>query len=251
MSFLVAFCTAQCQPLTRRSYITSLEERIAFLESQLPDYAEDHFEHAQAAVDEGHEPATEINQANPASRQRATSAGSQNSPDADDGSSLVDGVAYLSLYASGASDSAPEPYYLGSSSGATIARFIQSSVFRGSYSASPQQTWSSDATQHPAGSGARNISPSRTTQPVLDFPERDIARLLFDVFFDRVHTRWPLLDRGVYTVLFDKQYVPGGLSVTESSIFHLIYAITTRFLSLTGKPCSIDSEVRHYSVAST
>ena len=68
--------------------------------------------------------------------------------------------------------------------------------------------------------------------------------MLFDVFFERIHTRWPLLDRVVYTRLFEKQFVRGALTIIERSMFHLIYAITARFLSLTRKPCGIDSEVR-------
>ena len=72
--------------------------------------------------------------------------------------------------------------------------------------------------------------------------------MLFDVFFERVHTRWPLLDRVVYTKLFEKQYIQGALSIIERSIFHLIYAITARFLSLTQKPCGVDSEVSRANV---
>lgn len=67
--------------------------------------------------------------------------------------------------------------------------------------------------------------------------------MLFDVFFERIHTRWPLLDRVVYTKLFEKQYTQGALSIIERSIFHLIYSITARFLSLTRKPCGVDYEV--------
>jgi hypothetical protein len=68
--------------------------------------------------------------------------------------------------------------------------------------------------------------------------------MLFDMFFERIHTRWPLLDRVVYEDLFAKQHIPGALTVVERSIFHLIYAITARFMSLTRKLHSVDSEVR-------
>jgi hypothetical protein len=67
--------------------------------------------------------------------------------------------------------------------------------------------------------------------------------MLFDVFFERIHTRWPLLDRVVYTQVFENQYIEGALTIVERSILHLIYAITARFLSLTRKPCGVDYEV--------
>jgi hypothetical protein len=78
---------------------------------------------------------------------------------------------------------------------------------------------------------------------VSDFPDQEQAKMLFDVFFERIHTRWPLLDRVVWTKLFDKQWTQGALSIIERSFFHMIYAITGRFLSLTRKPCGVDSEV--------
>lgn len=161
----------------------------------------------------------------------------------DDGTSLVDGVAYLSLCASGTTDTTSEPYYVGSSSGATIARIIQSSIFRSS---------GKRAANCPAPQASHHSTTARPPPPpdsaysddhVVDFPEWQQARMLFDVFFERIHTRWPLLDRVVYTKLFEKQYIQGALSIIERSIFHLIYAITARFLSLTRKPCGVDSEV--------
>lgn len=208
-----------------RSYITSLEERIAFLESQLPDYAEDHFEVSRDINGAGvvHTP-TETQE-------------SGSHPD----SSLVDGVAYLSLYASGATDAAPEPHFLGSSSGATIARFIQSTIFRDSDWKASGRPASRDH-DYPQ-SIPESSDPLDAVETVVNFPQVQTARMLFDTFFDRIHTRWPLLNRGVYEKLFERQYTPGALSLVQKSTFHLMYAITARFLLLTRKPCGIEAEV--------
>jgi hypothetical protein len=162
----------------------------------------------------------------------------------EDRTSLVDGVAYLSLCASGTTDTTTsEPYYVGSSSGATIARIIQSSIFRSSGKRAASHH--TNQTIH-TSTVARPPPPPESAHSddhVIDFPERQQARMLFDVFFERIHTRWPLLDRVIYTKLFEKQYIQGALSIIERSIFHLMYAITARFLSLTQKPCGVDSEV--------
>ena len=165
--------------------------------------------------------------------------------DIDDRTSLVDGVAYLSLCASGTTDATSEPYYVGSSSGATIARVIQSSIFRGAGNRASHEA-AADSERHQAESAKPPTPPSSTQSEAIafSFPELDQARMLFDTFFERIHTRWPLLDRVVYEDLFMKQYLAGALTVVERSIFHLIYAITARFLSLTRKMHSVDSEVR-------
>lgn len=166
-----------------------------------------------------------------------------------EGHSLVDGVAYLSLCASGTADEIPDPAYLGSSSGATIARMIQSSIFRSSGGRAIQQGFDSlrsrpsTANQHlstEALSNARNRSS--------EFPFPDQARILFGTYFDRLHTRWPLLDRKVYTTLLDRQYSQGALSIMQRSIMHLIYAIAARFLQLTKSPCGVDPE-KHLNAA--
>lgn len=165
--------------------------------------------------------------------------------DVDDRTSLVDGVAYLSLCASGTTDATSEPYYVGSSSGATIARVIQSSIFRGAGNRGNNEA-AADAERQQTGTSKPPTPPASTQSDSssFGFPEPDQARMLFDTFFERIHTRWPLLDRVVYEDLFTKQYVAGALTVVERSIFHLIYAITARFLSLTRKLHSVDSEVR-------
>jgi hypothetical protein len=165
--------------------------------------------------------------------------------DIDDRTSLVDGVAYLSLCASGTTDATSEPYYVGSSSGATIARVIQSSIFRGAGNRANHEA-AADAGRQQAGTSKPPTPPASTQSEsaLFGFPELDQARMLFDTFFERIHTRWPLLDRVIYEDLFMKQYLAGALTVVERSIFHLIYAITARFLSLTRKLPSVDSEVR-------
>ncbi|KAL1870813.1 hypothetical protein VTK73DRAFT_2405 [Phialemonium thermophilum] len=224
-------------------YINALEERIAFLEARLPAYAEDHFD-------------TTKDHAATASRGEAGRTGSvSEDADAEEHSSLVDGVAYLSLCASGTTDTAPEPFYLGSSSGAAIARMIQTSIFHSSAGRTISQEAQLAFRAHgprvrsppppfhsPSASQAAPLLSMHVDDSTSEFPFLDQARLLFDVFFDRLHTRWPILDREEYARLFDKQYEQGSLSIIQRSIMHLIYAISSRFLQLTRKPCGVDSE---------
>lgn len=160
--------------------------------------------------------------------------------------SLVGGVAYLSLCASGTTDSSFEPYYIGSSSGSTIARVIQASLFGHAKSGTTTEIASS-----PEQVRSEPRTPPESIHfdaASLVFPETQQARTLFDTFFERIHTRWPILDRSIYEDLFAKQYVSGALTAVERSIFHLIYAITARFLSLTRRVHSVDPEVRSAAV---
>jgi hypothetical protein len=216
-----------------------LEERIAFLEARMPQYAEDHFRSTGASTEASTEqkPETQTNGTRLLSLEESYSE--------DDGSSLVDGVAYLSLCASGTTETTPEPFYVGSSSGATIARMIQSCIFqtarrRASHAVAPPM--SPPSLLRPESSA--RTTPTPTLEDHLsEYPPIDQARLLFNVFFDRLHTRWPILDRKSYTQLFELQYTQGALSIQQRSIFHLIYAISARFLQLMKKPCDVDPEV--------
>lgn len=162
----------------------------------------------------------------------------------EESNSLVDGVAYLSLRASGTADSHPEPFYLGSSSGATIARMLQTSIFRSSGGRLISRGLSSSKGGHPFASPETTWIPPTRQQQCTDgeFPFLDQARLLFETFFDRLHTRWPILDRKKYTDLFERQYDQESLTVIQRSIFHLIYAIAARFLQLTRNPCGVEPE---------
>lgn len=202
----------------------------------MPDYAEDHFSTSSAAK-------TPAPEAGEAARRESRESYSEDEP-----SSLVDGVAYLSLCASGTTDTAPEPFYLGSSSGATIARMIQSSIFHGAGGRALSEAMA--ATQ--PGVLSPPPPPPRKTASVSSHPDEMIsefpyfaeAKMLFDVFFDRLHTRWPILDRKLYTTLFEQQYDHGSLSIQQRSIMHLVYAISARFLQLMKKPCDVDPQVR-------
>ncbi|KAK1479495.1 fungal specific transcription factor domain-containing protein [Colletotrichum cuscutae] len=218
-------------------YISALEERIAFLEARMPDYAEDHFVRT-SSVATPPEPKTKDPRRN-----------SRDSLSDDEQSSLVNGVAYLSLCASGTTDTAPEPFYLGSSSGATIARMIQSSIFHSSGgkaafdAMSTSQALSSTPQWHLKVSVSSNPEESQSK-----FPCPEQAEVLFDVFSDRLHTRWPILDRKLYTKLFQKQYDGWALSIQHRSIMHLINAISARFLQLMKKPCDVDPQ-KHLTAA--
>lgn len=233
--------------LTNGRYINALEERIAFLEARLPDHAQDHFNNTSRGLRHDHHEFAETIIPSPQGRRescRESLAGSlSDESDLDDGNSLVNGVAYLSLCASGTTDTDHEPYYVGSSSGATIARVIQSSIYRGS-SRRPSDL-AATGRDHQAPSTPRPSHPPTepTASASIDaLPTEAQARGLFDFFFERIHPRWPLLDRAVYEAMFERQYLPGALSIAERSTLHLIYAITARFLAVTKKPCGVDDE---------
>ncbi|KAH7410017.1 fungal-specific transcription factor domain-containing protein [Phaeosphaeria sp. MPI-PUGE-AT-0046c] len=229
------------------AYINALEERVAFLEARLPDHAEDHYGHdsnvagAESTTDTGEPIIVNMNRSSVSSHDSRRESVPVNN-EADDSTSLVDGVAYLSLCASGTTDKNHEPYYLGSSSGATIARVIQSSIFRSSKSRAPNHQSVNKTSERSAKQKSDGPQSGDVGRCEHAFPEFEQSRMLFDVFFERIHTRWPLLDREVYTDLFRKQYKQGALTIAERSILHLIYAITARFLSLTRKPCNVDYE---------
>ncbi|KAJ8116419.1 hypothetical protein OPT61_g2151 [Boeremia exigua] len=230
-------------------YISALEERIAFLEARLPDHATDHLGSAFKGLKQSSSTVTDASKSTArapyGSRRDSQAESNSEELEYDDGPSLVDGVAYLSLCASGTTDTVHEPYYVGSSSGATIARVIQSSIYRRSsiqpadLKAPPQDHQASTQTTPIPHSPIHESDKS----PSL-LPSQTQARMLFDFFFERIHPRWPLLDRAVYERLFDLQYHPNSLSVTQRSILHLIYAITARFLAVTKKPCGVDDEMQ-------
>jgi hypothetical protein len=216
----------------------------------MPDQHEDHLVNDVRELNEGNAVFVEDSPRSEHARLRRSSHRSPRNSmsdeiDIDDRTSLVDGVAYLSLCASGTTDATSEPYYVGSSSGASIARMIQSSIFKGAGNRANNEA-AVDPERQLAGASKPPTPPASTQAESMhfEFPELEQARMLFDTFFERIHTRWPLLDRVVYQALFMKQYSAGALTVVERSIFHLIYAITARFLSLTRKLHSVDSEVR-------
>lgn len=203
----------------------------------MPEHGQDHFETGPATT-----PSPTAAEA-PLPTKRRPARRQSTDISEDDDTSLVDGVAYLSLCASGTTDTAPEPFYLGSSSGATIARMIQSSIFRSSKLSLP----------HPSSPGTQDVlrptltpvprSPAFEAGPHCEFPPRAQATALFAVFFDRLHTRWPILDRKLYYHLFEQQYNQGALPLLQRSIMHLIYAISSRFLQLTKKNHHVDPQV--------
>lgn len=243
------------KPLTNIRYINALEERIAFLEAHLPDHAKDHFKSISESFQQDHFETVEASLSDSQARRgscRESQTGSvPGELDLDEGNSLLDGVAYLSLCASGTTDTDHEPYYVGSSSGATIARVIQSSIYRGSgrRTSDPAATSRDQQAPSTATSSVQSITP-RASAPINALPTQVQARALFSFFFERIHPRWPLLDRAVYEQIFERQYLPGALSIAERSILHLIYAITARFLAVTKKPCGVDDEVSFANTSS-
>ncbi|KAF5534369.1 STB5-SIN3 binding protein [Fusarium napiforme] len=225
-------------------YINALEERIAFLEARLPDHAQDHFETlAPSSVVDGQDEAVNT-QTYPESSSSHRGSVSEDL-DGYERNSIIDGVAYLSLCASGTAEATPDPSYLGSSSGAAIARMIQRSIFHNSRNGITRPSNFPRQPNPSVDPYLESLAPSlhlHPDEPSHGFPFPDEARHLFDIFFDRMHTRWPILDRKKYTELFELQYQQGALSITQRSIMHLIYAITARFEQLTRKPSQVDPE---------
>jgi hypothetical protein len=235
-----------------RRYINALEERIAFLEGRMPEYGQDHF-NAAPPVAKAPSPLPASPHAPPPQLppQFSKRRSSTDTLSEEEDSSLVDGVAYLSLCASGITDTAPEPFYLGSSSGATIARMIQSSIFQSSKSSVQHHSVSMNQHQFPQPDVLRPstsvpVSPinyDELSPPLFEFPPRPQAQVLFSVFFDKLHTRWPILDRAAYLQVFERQWDQGALPLLQRSILHLIYAISARFLQLMKKNHHVDHEV--------
>ncbi|KAF4775346.1 fungal specific transcription factor domain-containing protein [Colletotrichum scovillei] len=187
----------------------------------MPDYAEDHFVRTSSEATP------------PEPKTRDPRRNSRDSLSDDEPSFLVN-----------------EPFYLGSSSGATIARMIQSSIFHSSGGkAAFDANTTSQAISSTSMQSQRKVSvPSSPEESQSEFPCPEQAEVLFDVFFDRLHTRWPFLDRKLYTKLFKQQYDHGALSIQHQSIMHLIYAISARFLQLMKKPCEVDPQ-KHLAAA--
>ncbi|OWY49006.1 hypothetical protein AALT_g9417 [Alternaria alternata] len=161
-------------------YINALEERIAFLEARLPDHAEDHYDNGPESLQNTssmnvEEPALVLQPQPSASRRESREECFSEDLEGEDRTSLIDGVAYLSLCASGTTDTTSEPYYVGSSSGATIARIIQSSIFRSSgkraVTQPVSQTCQATGTSRPPA--PPESTHSEETGP--DFPDRQQA----------------------------------------------------------------------------
>jgi hypothetical protein len=225
-----------------------LEERIAFLEARLPDHAEDHLVctskgDLQKSSRFAHATKTSLETRRGSCRESHCGSNSDEL-DFDDGTSLIDGVAYLSLCASGTANTSHGPFYVGSSSGATIARMIQSSIYQNPDVRSADCTTTGRVHLNTTSmNGSTQPISSEIDESISALPSYSDARMLFDFFFERIHPRWPLLDRAIYEDIFEEQYLPGVMSITQRSILQLIYAITARFLAVTKKPCGVDDDV--------
>lgn len=210
------------------------------MEARLPEHGQDHFDTGSANSPSPVAQGTKLHRR--PSRRRSEELSE------DDDRTLVDGVAYLSLCASGTTDTTPEPFYLGSSSGATIARMIQSSIFRSAKfslagSISPGQQDVLRPSQVTADLTQSSVPEMSLDPTIAEFPSRSQAAILFSVFFDRLHTRWPILDRKLYSEYFEQQWTQGVLSPVQKSMLHMIYAISSRFLQLMKKDHHVEPQV--------
>lgn len=178
----------------------------------------------------------------------AASEGNQSEQHADEeDSTIVDGVAYLSLCASGTTDATPEPFYMGSSSGATIARLIQSAIFNGRKPSGTQARRETLRSESVSSFGSSIPTPSFASKPY-PYPQPVQAQRLFTVFFNRMHTKWPILNRALYEKVYERQYDQASLSIIERCTLHLIYAISARFLQLT-KQQGVDVDPEAHFIA--
>lgn len=266
-------------------YISALEERIAFLEARMPEFGQDHLGQYGVGVTNPallpthpKSPSTssvnrkqgDLNSELPLRRRLSKKLYQSNIgidldddgemecdewEEPEDNERLVDRVAFLSLCACGTSDSAPEPFYLGSSSGTAIARLIPSTIYaRKKEVKSHNQVYSYEDMETSQTLEEIRLGNSSPTMPASahEFPTGTLAEtLLFKVFFDRLHTHWPVLNRKLYHSLFEKGQLGqqvGALSMVRRSIVHLIFAIAARFLQLVKKPCGVDPST-HFSAS--
>ncbi|CAN9461325.1 unnamed protein product [Alternaria alternata] len=185
-------------------YINALEERIAFLEARLPDHAEDHYDNGPESLQNTssmnvEEPALVLQPQPSASRRESREDCFSEDLEGEDRTSLVDGVAYLSLCASGTTDTTSEPYYVGSSSGATIARIIQSSIFRSSGKRAVTQPVSQTCQ---ATGTSRPPAPPESThseETGADFPDRQQAQVP-----DSDKARWSNIEPFIHIIKLDQ-----------------------------------------------
>ena len=121
---------------------------------------------------------------------------------------------------------------MGSSSGVTIPRLIQSAIFNGrKHFTAParREILLSDSV---SSFGSSIPTPSFASR-FYPYPQPIQAQRLFSVIFNRMHTKWPILDRTVYEKVYERQFHQASLPIIERCTFHLIYAISARFLQLT------------------
>ncbi|GAB7359105.1 hypothetical protein MBLNU230_g5176t1 [Neophaeotheca triangularis] len=227
-------------PGGKSRYISALEDRIAMLEASMPEYSEDHL------VAKTSSPVQQSEKSSGGEASRLSNTINHNSQRDEQGTStVVDGVAFLSLSASGATDVASEPHYLGSSSGVTIARLLQASIFDDSLGNEQRRFYGSQA----SSPDADERSPLNVRKASCALPEINIASKLLKTFFEKLHTRWPLLDRRLYEDLFQQHWQNAtSLTSMQRSMFHLVFAISARFHQLTRQSCEVDPDM-HFETA--
>lgn len=266
------------------SYTKALEERIAFLESQLSEVGETEFgrdhwnagNQHQFAVANGISPPptaarrTSSTSSVPARPVATVSVGTQTDhypipvaqlmpphlppPQQQDDLHIVDGVTDLSFKATGL---ASNPLYIGSSSGYSIARLVQAAVTKKNHGVDvPRHQSMSDAASTEATSpdsayatdhGNNEFLVDGDHRPMQGFPtDEKLVDLLLNSYFRNSQRRFPLLDPNKLNKLHeDRARLTDQIDVCT---LHLAYAIGGRFLETTGKQGNFFPE-RHFYAA--
>ena len=198
-------------------YISQLESNVATLELLLaahaPDIARDHLHGTGRSPEEA-----------------------KVHDDADD--DLAKGVGMLSLSA------AAEPYFIGSTSGFTLARMVHA-ILSNSFSATARNCIDTEVRGNsPLSSDWNDIESAEK----VGLPPPQVADQLVSMFFNRIHTAYPILDKVAFFQSYSRRYdLNPNTPSDRMRLFsqHIVYAISARYFEISSTPLStpVSSEV--------
>lgn len=197
-----------------QSYVSKLEDRVASLErllqSQLPNLAEDHLQTSSTSM----------------VPQRVLNDGGSMTEEGDGTySAIANGVGFLSLRA------AAEPYFLGSTSGFSLARMVHL-MLSSSFSTLARQ--SMDFASPNASLLTSNWEAIESAKLAQD-PPQHIADELVALYFRRIHSRYPIIDWVAFRRTYKRKH---ELEPSRRSdrmrlfVLHMVYAMGSRILEL-------------------
>jgi hypothetical protein len=197
------------------SYVTELEGRVASLErllrTYLPDVADDHLG-----------PYGEISHESPSfddARKKSLQ------KDDDTYSALANGVGFLSLRA------AAEPYFVGSTSGFSLARMVHLMLSSSFSTLSRQDMDLASPNTFLLTSTWESIASAEAAPD----PPSDIADELVAIFFSRIHLRYPVIDWMAFRRTYKRKHDldPNGRSDRmRLFVLHMVYAMGARIMEL-------------------
>lgn len=155
-------------------------------------------------------------------------------------SHLGNALGFLSLCASA------EPYYVGSSTGFSLANLVQAAVYDRlnkldtDIPSPASAAVSPEAVRNLPSAGDRPFSchrPRSTTKPAI-MPNDELGQSLITAYTDKVHSIYPFLDNGQLKSLHQERYKLKDSGTREGEIgsakLHLVYGIGARHLQLLG-----------------